>query len=147
MPPRDFACLQLQARHWALLRDLLARHAPQAEAWAYGSRVDGTAHETSDLDVVLRHPTDLSQDVPGWDDLKEAIQNSRLPILVDLHMWSRLPQSFHANIEAGYVVLQAGRDDEDQLGNSLLPNIKPPERERGLETDGDDAAEAGRVGV
>jgi predicted nucleotidyltransferase len=114
MPPRDFACLHLQPQHWALLRDLLARHMPQAEAWAYGSRVDGTAHDTSDLDVVLRNPADLSQDLPGWDDLKEAIQNSRLPILVDLHLWSRLPQSFHANIEAAYVVLQTGQGNEDQ---------------------------------
>jgi predicted nucleotidyltransferase len=126
MPPRDFACLHLQPQHWALLRDLLALHTPQAEAWAYGSRVNGTAHDTSDLDVVLRNPADLSQDLPGWDDLKEAIQNSRLPILVDLHLWSRLPQSFHANIEAGYVVLQTGQ---------------------GLETDGDDSAETGGAGV
>ena len=26
----------------------------ELEIWAYGSRVDGTAHETSDLDLVLR---------------------------------------------------------------------------------------------
>ena len=111
MPQRDFACLHLQPQHWALLRDLLAQHTPQAEVWAYGSRVNGTAHDTSDLDVVLRHPSDLSQDVPGWMDLKEAIQDSPLPILVDLHLWSCLPPSFHANIEAAYVVLQAGGPD------------------------------------
>ena len=105
MPQRDFACLNLQPRHWAMLRDLLARYTPDAQAWAYGSRVNGTGHDTSDLDIVLRHSTDVSQDVPGWDDLREALQDSPLPILVDLHLWSRLPPSFHANIEADYVVL------------------------------------------
>jgi predicted nucleotidyltransferase len=130
MPPRDVAGLYLQAPHWALLRDLLARHTPQAEAWAYGSRVDGSAHDTSDLDVVLRNPADLSQDPPGWDDLKEAIQNSRLPILVDLHLWSRLPQSFHANIEAAYVVLQTG--------DGPCPDTPPPERKWSMTTGGDE---------
>lgn len=110
MPQRDFACLNLQPRHWAMLRDLLARYTPHAEAWAYGSRVNGTGHDTSDLDIVLRHPTDLKQDVPGWDDLREALQNSPLPILVDLHLWSRLPQAFHTNIEADYVVLPTDKD-------------------------------------
>lgn len=105
MPQRDFACLNLQPRHWAMLRDLLVRYTPEAQVWAYGSRVNGTGHDTSDLDIVLRHPTDLSQDVPGWDALREALQNSLLPILVDPHLWSRLPPSFHANIEADYVVL------------------------------------------
>lgn len=29
-----------------------------------------------------------------------------LPILVEAHLWSRLPESFHRNIEAVYVVLR-----------------------------------------
>ena len=34
MPQRDFACLNLQPRHWAMLRELLVRYTPHAEAWA-----------------------------------------------------------------------------------------------------------------
>src|SRR5574344_1474026 len=113
MPQRDFACLNLQPRHWAMLRELLVRYTPHAEAWAYGSRVNGTGHDTSDLDIVLRHPTDVSQDVPGWDELRQALQDSALPILVDLHLWSRLPATFRANIETDYVVLPMGRDEEN----------------------------------
>lgn len=98
MPPRDPACLQLQTAHLNLLRELLAHYTPDAEVWAYGSRVNGGGHEASDLDLVLRWPADLSQDVPHWDELKEAIQNSQLPIVVDLHQWSRLPKTFHADM-------------------------------------------------
>ena len=82
---------------------------PDAEVWAYGSRVTGQAHEGSDLDLVLRNPANLQQPVKGWLELHEALQNSLLPILVEVHLWSELPRDFHANIEQAYVVLQAGQ--------------------------------------
>jgi hypothetical protein len=34
------------------------------------------------------------------------LQDSLLPISVDVHQWSQLPPAFQRNIEAGYVVLQ-----------------------------------------
>ncbi len=108
MPPVNPGRLDLPSPYLALLRQLLARHVPEAEVWAYGSRVSGTAHEGSDLDLVLRHPQDLSRDVADWYELKEALQDSTLPILVEIHLWSRLPTAFHAEIERQYVLLQAG---------------------------------------
>ena len=104
----EAARLQLAPRHLQLLRDLLHAHVPQAQVWAYGSRVTGGAHEGSDLDLVLRNPTRLSTACDGWLNLKEALQESSLPILVDVHDWARLPADFHHNIEHGYVELQAG---------------------------------------
>ena len=106
MPALELSALDLPERHRQKLQTLLALHTPQAQVWAYGSRVNGNAHEGSDLDLVLRHRIDLSQDVQGWDALKHALQESDLPMLVDVHLWSRLPPAFHANIEAAYVVLQ-----------------------------------------
>jgi predicted nucleotidyltransferase len=107
MPALELAVLDLPERHRQKLQALLALYTPHAQVWAYGSRVNGNAHEGSDLDLVLRNPTDLSQDVEGWDLLKDALQASDLPMLVDVHVWARLPQAFHAHIEAEYVVLQA----------------------------------------
>lgn len=106
MPRLDLCRLHLSDRHLNVLQEMLARHVPSADVWAYGSRVTGGAHEGSDLDLVLRYPTDLTKDVPGWGDLVEALQSSQLPILVEVHLWSRLPESFHRNIEAGYVVVR-----------------------------------------
>jgi uncharacterized protein len=103
MPALELSALDLPERHRQTLQALLATHTPYAQVWAYGSRVNGNAHEGSDLDLVLRNPVDLSQDVQGWQELKEALQTSDLPMLVDVHLWSRLPQAFHANIEAAYV--------------------------------------------
>lgn len=106
MPPLELPRPQLPEQHLQTLQKLLAQYVPHAEVWAYGSRVTGGAHEGSDLDLVLRNPADLAQDVAGWYELKEALQDSTLPILVDVHLWSRLPKAFHVNIEAGYAVLQ-----------------------------------------
>lgn len=106
MPQLDLACLHLRASDLAQLRQLLARHVPQAQVWAYGSRVNGQSHDTSDLDLVLRNPSDLKKPMDEFCDLKEALENSSIAILVDVHDWAYLPEAFHRNIEQAYVELQ-----------------------------------------
>ena len=110
MPQLDLAHLQLAPQHLAQLQALLAQHLPDAEVWAYGSRVSGGALEGSDLDLVLRNPQDPEQEVDGCFAFKEALQNSNLPMLVEIHQWPRLPASFHDQIERAYVVLQKGQE-------------------------------------
>ncbi|MEX2588607.1 MAG: nucleotidyltransferase domain-containing protein [Chitinophagales bacterium] len=75
------------------------------EVWAYGSRVNGKAHEGSDLDLVIR--TQNLQELPFdiLSSLKENIRESNIPIVVELFDWARLPESFHRNIEAEHEVL------------------------------------------
>src|SRR5690606_17186968 len=75
------------------------------EVWAFGSRVSGAAHSGSDLDLVVRsrHLQKIPIDV--LLSLKEKIRESNIPILVELHDWARLPESFHRNIETHYEVL------------------------------------------
>jgi len=81
-------------------------HLPQEEVWAYGSRVTGTAHDTSDLDLVVRHPADLkAKQTSAFWDLKEAISESNLPLLIELFDWARLPPAFWNNITEQHVVL------------------------------------------
>ncbi|WP_062788815.1 nucleotidyltransferase family protein [Novosphingobium capsulatum] len=108
MPQVDLARLDLPPRVLACLQDLLKAHVPDAEVWAYGSRVSGGAHEGSDLDIVLR-PSALGEQPAGWLDLKDALQQSAIPIIVDTHLWQHLPASFQDEIEQAYVVLQRGR--------------------------------------
>ena len=102
----DALALDLSPHIMAQLQRLLKAHVPQAEVWAYGSRVRGTAHETSDLDLVLRYIADPNAEVPGWADLKEAVQQSTIPILIDIHLWPHLPPRFHAEIDRAHVVVQ-----------------------------------------
>jgi predicted nucleotidyltransferase len=106
MPQHDLSKLDLPTKHVATLQALLKAHTPNAQAWVYGSRVMGQAHEGSDVDIVLRNKTDLLQDTQGLESLVIAIQESNIPILVDVHQWSSLPVSFHDNIEHDYVEIQ-----------------------------------------
>lgn len=111
MPRLEASRLFLPAHHLQTLKRLLARHVPDAEVWAYGSRVTGGAHDGSDLDLVLRHPADPRLVPEGWCDLKNALEDSDLPMLVDVHPWADLPEDFHRAIEAAYVVVQPADDN------------------------------------
>ncbi|PHY05944.1 MAG: hypothetical protein CK528_10685 [Alcaligenaceae bacterium] len=105
MPQMPLEQLNLSALHLKQLKELLRLHTPEAEVWAYGGRVTGGAHGGSDLDLVLRNPIDLSQAVQNSNGLRETIRSSSLPMLVDVHLWSNLPYSFHRNIEKAYVTI------------------------------------------
>lgn len=105
MPKTETPTLLLAAVDREELLGLLRTHVPGAQVWAYGSRVTGQAHEGSDLDLVLRQPADLRRPTPGLADLREALQDSRLPMLVDVHDWAELPTAFHDEINACHLEL------------------------------------------
>ena len=48
--------ISLPERHRRRVEEILREKVPYAEVWVYGSRIDGTSHEGSDLDLVLRAP-------------------------------------------------------------------------------------------
>jgi len=100
--------VEMPEKYLDQLTHLLHLHVPKAEVWAYGSRVNGSSHETSDLDIVLRNNDDLSSTVDGYPNLKEALQDCMIPIIVDVHDWATLPDTFHDQIASNYVVLNIG---------------------------------------
>jgi len=65
---------------------------------AYGSRVSGEAHDTSNLDLVLKTDDNTCVDIDAFISFKEALQNSNIPIIVQVLDWQRIPESFHKNI-------------------------------------------------
>jgi len=106
MPQLDPNCLKLSEDQRSLLKQLISEYVPSSEVWAYGSRITEHNHEGSDLDLVLRNPSALEVPVRGSSDLKEAISASSLPMLIDIHQWAYLPESFKQNIEQAYVLLK-----------------------------------------
>jgi predicted nucleotidyltransferase len=99
--------LNLKPGHLGLLLDILKAHAPEAEVWAYGSRVNGSGHEGSDLDLVLRNPAGLDQPLRQVAALRGALSESNIPILVDVLDWARLPERFRREIERQHVIVRA----------------------------------------
>lgn len=65
---------------------------------AYGSRVNGRAHETSDLDLVIINKNNQSL---NWEELqafKDRLQDSTIPIIVQVMDWFLIPERFRQNI-------------------------------------------------
>jgi predicted nucleotidyltransferase len=126
MPPPELTGLSLAPRHLAELRSLLRRHVPDAEVLAFGSRVCGGAHEGSDLDLVVRNVQGPARPVAGVVALQQALQDSALPLLVEVHDWAFLPAAFHESIQQAHLMLQVPQPralagtGSDKLGNTLL---------------------------
>ena len=97
--------LQLPPDYRAQVDNILSRKSPEIEVWAYGSRVDGSNHDASDLDLVLRTPDLTPVNVNVISRLREAFDESNLPIIVDIHDWARLPRAYHEEIKRSYYVL------------------------------------------
>lgn len=108
MPASSTIALDLPQKYLEQVKALLRTHVPHAEVWAYGSRVTGSGHEASDLDLVLRNPQNLLEETSVLYDLKEAFIESNLPIRVDIMDWARIPVIFHHEIERAHVVVQEG---------------------------------------
>ena len=84
-----------------ILQKILRQHIPNKTVWAFGSRVEWKASETSDLDLVAHKCSGAE-----IADLKEALEESALHCSVDVLNWEDIPDSFRANIKKHYVVVQ-----------------------------------------
>jgi predicted nucleotidyltransferase len=100
----------LKSKYKQILFEIFSGITAPIEVCAYGSRVTGTAHEGSDLDLVVRAPNNEKFPMDMLMGLKEKIRESNIPILVEIFDWARLPESFHKNIEASHEVLYSSSE-------------------------------------
>ena len=91
--------------HMEMLADILAKHLPDREVWAYGSRVNGRARRYSDLDLVIIGIEPLSEITRFL--LKEDLSESRLPFIVQVKDWQLIPPEFRDEICRCYAVLHS----------------------------------------
>lgn len=103
MPDLPFG-LDVEPRHWAIVAEILAQHAPGLPVWAFGSRVKGHAKPHSDLDLVVitREPMPLAQSAA----LSEAFSESDLPWRVDVVDWASCSEAFRQLMAQHKVVVQ-----------------------------------------
>ncbi len=94
----------ITAEQQEALAILLHRFIPGVAVWAYGSRVNGAARPTSDLDLVA---FTTPEQRPLVSQLKEELgESSDIPFIVDLHVWDEIPELFREIVRKKYVVLQ-----------------------------------------
>lgn len=96
--------IDVSERDFVTIQGFLAKHVPECEVWAFGSRATWTAKEHSDLDLVIVGPNKLETRV--FNSLKEAFDESALPYRVDVLDWHRISPEFKRNIEKNYVVIR-----------------------------------------
>ncbi|MBA4382043.1 MAG: hypothetical protein C0406_05700 [Sideroxydans sp.] len=104
MTSRTTPPIDLKPRDWEIVRDILARHVPQYEVWAFGSRTKGTAKEYSDLDLAII--TDEPMGLPLSATLADEFVESDLPIKVDVVDWASTGDTFRKIIEQDKIVIQ-----------------------------------------
>lgn len=104
--------LFIKEKHLKMLQDIFAEHIPTARVVAYGSRIQGgdNAHSGSDLDLAIVGLEDFFL----YGELKESIQESNIPFLVEIFILNKLPQSFQVEIERNNVEIFP-----DFLGNCV----------------------------
>ena len=100
--------IDIRPDHWVIVRDILQKHVPQCEVWAFGSRAKWSAKEYSDLDlaVITDKPLSLSVSAALSDDFSE----SDLLFKVDVVDWATTSESFRKIIEQDKVVVQTAAE-------------------------------------
>lgn len=108
--------LDFPVKYMDMLKKIIREQIPDAEIWAFGSRVNKQNHETSDLDLVI-HQKNTASD--AFIKFKESILNSNIPILIDVLDWGSIPDSFKDEIQKSHVVIYKPNDDQISLSNNL----------------------------
>jgi predicted nucleotidyltransferase len=96
-----------------IVQDILRKHVPDREVWAFGSRAKRTAKTYSDLDLAVITDTPMSFEVSGA--LREDFSESDLPWRVDIVDWATTSEAFRRIIEQDKVVLQSAEKLSDAL--------------------------------
>lgn len=109
--------IDIRPDHWAMVWEILQKHVPQFDVWAFGSRAKWKANIHSDLDLCIISDKPLGFRTLGL--LEEDFSESDLPWRVDVVDSSLISESFRKIIERDKVVLQkSGHGPRRALGQS-----------------------------
>ena len=96
--------IDVTPKHLEIILGILSTYLPGCEVRAFGSRCNGAAKCSSDLDLAL-----VEREKLDWrllEELREAFQESELPFRVDLLDWNAISDEFRTVIEkSGYEVI------------------------------------------
>ena len=96
--------LDIRPDHLKIVEEILKKHLPDREVWAFGSRVNGTAKETSDLDLVVIGENPLDFQTLGA--LRDDFSESNLPYKVDVVDWAKIGETFREIIRKDKIVIK-----------------------------------------
>ncbi len=98
--------IDLNSHDLRIVCEILKTYASDYTVWAFGSRVKGNVKKYSDLDLAIMTQQPLS--FSKMAILKEAFDESDLPIRVDVVDWAETSEAFQKIIEMDKIVIQEG---------------------------------------
>ena len=116
------AMIDLNPGQLSTVKAILAEHVPECEVRAFGSRAKWTAKDYSDLDLAV-----IGEGPLDWrtlDRLKEAFEESDLPMRVDVLDWHGISDSFRGVIEPEHVVLVTKAYSEGTCGSNEWKDLR-----------------------
>lgn len=95
--------LNLKPKYLEVLNEIFNQYCPNAEIWAYGSRLTNDCHSGSDLDLVVKNFNDPSKHLY---ELNKLLNDSNIPFLIDIKEFDKLPQAFQDEIKKNYIKIE-----------------------------------------
>ena len=95
--------IDLPPLYLEIIKRILKEYVPGCDVRVFGSRVNGTAKKHSDLDLAVVGKEKIP--TRKMNALREAFEDSDLPIRVDVLDWHAISADFRAIIEKRFEVL------------------------------------------
>jgi len=96
--------IDLSEEHKKIIIDNIRLYLPtNTKVWAFGSRVKNTAKKFSDIDLAIESTGIIEK--AQWIDLKEALDQSILPMKVDLVNFDYVDAPFQSIINQEKILL------------------------------------------
>ena len=95
--------IDLPPLYLEIIKRILKEYVPGCDVRVFGSRVNGTAKKHSDLDLAVVDKEKIP--TRKMNALREAFEDSDLPIRVDVLDWHAVSADFRAIIEKRFEVL------------------------------------------
>ena len=96
--------INVPEQHMETIRRILAEYTGDCEVRIFGSRVNGTARDYSDLDLAIISEGRIKRRVKML--IREAFEESDLPFRVDVIDYNAASDSFRAIIDENCEVIQ-----------------------------------------
>jgi type I restriction enzyme S subunit len=90
--------IAITPEQWQIVSNILQKHVPDKEVWAFGSRATHTEKPYSDLDLAII--SDLGLTLSMLTAIEHDFSESDLPFKVDVVDWSAISGAFRGIIES-----------------------------------------------
>ena len=92
--------IDIKEEYLCELIEIFEKYCPNAEIWAYGSRIKNTSHSGSDLNLTVKSFNESGKSI---GKIREILNDSDIPFLIEIQEFDKLPKSFQDEILKQYI--------------------------------------------